>query len=205
MIISFALSTIEKILNRYLHLDPDTKQRLAPVAGKVVMVDLQYFGCTLYFLLTLDGIHLLDHYAAPVDVTLRGTPLDFLRLSFSKSNAALFESGIVVTGDTEVAQQFKAIFAHLDIDWEEQLSHVMGDVLAHQVGNFFRALSAWAKQSTDTVQQNTGEYLQEELRLLPSRAELQDFFTEVDQLRNDVDRLEMRVHRLQAHFAQAKD
>lgn len=196
MILSFALPPIEKILNYYLQLDPETDQRLHSLAGKVVAINFDYLGCTLYFLLRKKNIHLTDHYAGQVDVTLRGTPLDFLRFNFLGNHSTLFGSDIVLEGDTDVAQQFKELFAHLDVDWEEQLSKVTGDVVAHQVGKFFRSLCAWARESSATLRQDISEYVQEEVQLFPPREELQDFFREVDQLRNDVERMELRIKRL---------
>lgn len=205
MLFAFALNIIETILNRYLLLDPETKPRLATCAGKVVALNFHYLDCQLYFLLTHDKIHLTDHYLGPVDVTLRGTPLDFLRLSVNSNTANLFASGISFEGDNEVAQQFKALFAHLDIDWEEQLSQFTGDIVAHQIGNLFRSLTAWAKQSSDSLQQNLSEYLHEEIRVVPPPEELQYFFTEVEQVRDAVERLEQRIHRLQHQLINTKD
>jgi ubiquinone biosynthesis protein UbiJ len=128
--------------------------------------------------------------------------LDFLRLSADSSSAGLLANNIVIIGDTTVAEQFKELFAHLEIDWEEQLSHVAGDVIARQMGNFFRALSRWAKQSARTARQDLTEYLQEEIRLVPPREELQDFFSEIDHLRNDVERIEVRINRLKQQLTE---
>ncbi len=196
MIFSLVLTPVEKILNHYLKLDPETEQRLLPIAGKVVAINFNYFDCTLYFLFERDGVRLLDRYVGPTQVTLSGTPLDFLRFSLTGNSQALFAGDITVSGDMDVAQQFKEVFAHLDIDWEEQLSKVTGDVMAHQIGNFFRALCDWAKRSTETLRQDVSEYVQEEVRLFPPRTELQDFFKDVDSLRDDVERIEFRIKKI---------
>lgn len=200
MIIAFILKPIEKILNHYIHLDPETAQRLPVLTGKVIAINLHYFNCTLYFLFTREGMQLCDQYEGYIDVTMRGTPLDFLRFNLSGNNTAIFAKDIEVSGDLDVAQQFQEIFAHLEIDWEEQLSRVTGDVIAHQIGNFFRALSSWARQSAGTLRQDLSEYVHEEARVFPPREELQDFFAAIDHMRNDVDRLEKRIQRLQAHL-----
>jgi len=158
------LNIVEKILNHYLHLDPVTEQRLIALAGKVIAIRLQPLNWSIYFILTQDGIHLADRYQGSVDVTMSGASFDFLRLSWNSSNTSFLNSNVVVEGDLEVAQQFKELFAHLDVDWEEQLSRVTGDVVAHQIGRFMRAFSAWARQSAVVMRQNITEYVQEEAR-----------------------------------------
>lgn len=190
------LTIFEKILNHYLQLDPATQSRLEKLAGKVVATEFRPLGWSLYFLFTQDGIHLANQYEGSADVTLQGALIDFFRLSRNSGSAAFMASNMVIKGDLTVANNFKGLFQHLDIDWEEQLSHVTGDIIAHQIGRFMRALSAWARQSSTILGQNLTEYVQEEARLFPPREELQDFFAVVDHLRDDVDRLMLRVERL---------
>lgn len=197
MLMSFLLSTAEKFLNQFLHLDPETPNRLAALNNKIVAIKSPSIKQTVYFQFTQTKIKLLAYYDGMVDVVLEGTPFDFLRLNFAGStSSALFASDITMSGDIDAAEKFKLLFARLDIDWEEQLSRITGDIVAHQVGNFVRALCIWARQATDTVQQDITEYLQEEANLLPTRIELEDFFAEVDTLRNDVERLAMKMERL---------
>jgi ubiquinone biosynthesis protein UbiJ len=178
-------------------MDPETNDRLKSVVGKVVNIQFKTFGYQAYFLITESGIRILDHYDGQVDVTLSGAPFDFLRLSFtSQRSTDLLENDIKISGDMDVAKQFQNIFAELDVDWEEQLSHITGDVIAHQVGKFVRALSGWAKKTSNTMQQNLTEYVQEEVRWLPSRLEVQDFLNEIDQTRHDTERLEAKMQHL---------
>lgn len=198
MIISFFLTGAEKFINRYLQLDPETVARLQALSGKVIAIQFQHFNLKLYLRIESGIIRLLSRYEGIPDVTLRGTAFDFLRLSkATNSSAAIFASDIIIEGDMDVARQFKTIFANLDIDWEEQLSHVAGDTIAHQVGNLVRTLCTWARASSDTLQQDLTEYVQEEIRLVPPRAEIADFFAAVDTVRNDVERLTARIERLE--------
>jgi len=197
MIISFMLNKAEKALNKFLQMDPETGSRLAPIAGKVISIEFQQLNYLIYFLMQDHDIRLLSDYGNTPDVSLAGAPFDFLRLSRAASgSAALFESGIKVTGDMDVAKQFKKVFAELAIDWEEQLSKVTGDIIAHQIGKFMRSLSIWAKTSADSLRQDVTEYIQEEMRWLPLQLEVQNFFTQVDEVRNDIERLAVRVQRL---------
>ena len=50
--------------------------------------------------------------------------------------------------------------------------------------------------ASDSLQRSTSEYLQEELKALPSRVEVEAFGSEVQKLRNKMELLEKRVARL---------
>lgn len=199
MLLSFVLPIIEKSLNRFLSLDPETAQRLATMTGKTVAIELTQSKLSFYFVVENSCVRLFDRCPEMADVTLQGTPFDFLRLgTVQNSGAAIFSGNVTVLGDPEVAQQFKRVFAELEIDWEEHLSRVTGDVIAYQIGNCVREFSQWAKQTRQTLQENLTEYLQEEVRWLPTRLELQDFYTDVDSARDAVERLALRIERLKS-------
>lgn len=195
MLSNTILAVVETVLNGYINLDPESSKNLEKLAGKIIAVELPFFK--FYYAPSKTHIRLLAECHTPADVTLQGSPLDFLRYTGSeKDNAAFVTSGIKVTGNTEVAQDFKDLFAKIDIDWEEKLSHVTGDIVAHQIGNFFRAINAWAKQSSDTLKQDLSEYVHEEIRLFPAAEELQLFYKDVDHLRNSVERIDARIKKL---------
>ena len=58
-----------------------------------------------------------------------------------------------------------------------------------------------AARARSSFERDVGEYLVEESALAPSRAEVDEFATRVDDLRDDVARLEKRVQRLAARRA----
>jgi ubiquinone biosynthesis protein UbiJ len=108
----------------------------------------------------------------------------------------LFSGDVDITGDVETGQAFKSILDEMDIDWEEQLSRVTGDVVAHQLGNLARRAGEWLRHGGTTLQQDIGEYLQEESRVLPSRIEIENFIADVGNTAMAVERLEARLQRL---------
>jgi len=97
----------------------------------------------------------------------------------------------------ETGQAFKAILDEMDIDWEEQLSRLTGDTIAHQLGNTARRAAGVLRHGRRTLERDLGEYLQEELRVLPTRIETENFSADVSRLGMDTDRLAARIRRLQ--------
>lgn len=189
-------ATIETALNLYIKRDPQALQRCTALEGKVIGIEITGLDLKLYFLPHSQGIDVLGHYEGEVDTLLSGSLLGFARLSLGRQEDALLEGAVTIQGDTETGQEFQDILTRSDWDWEEQLSRVTGDVVAHQAGNLARRIRRYFDESRDTLQQNVSEYLQEEARLLPSRIEVDYFLESVDDLRGDTDRLAARVQRL---------
>ncbi|BBB15879.1 ubiquinone biosynthesis protein UbiJ contains SCP2 domain [Candidatus Rickettsiella viridis] len=188
------LAAQEAILNRFLKLDPESSKVLNNLSGKVVKLELN--SLTHYWLFKSDTIYLTKNYSGVVDLVLRGSVFDFMRLAFMKKESALTAMPIQVSGDMEFAKQFKDLFSNLEIDWEEQLSRVVGDTIAYPIAQFFKSLSQWAKQSIDDLSQNVTDYVQAEMDYLVPDEELQIFFADIDDLRDDAARLEARMNRV---------
>ena len=130
---------------------------------------------------------------------LRGTPLGMARLGLGGSTEkTLFSGDVTIDGDVETGQAFKSILDEIDIDWEEQLSKLTGDVIAHQLGNAARHARKIFRHSRNTLQKDIDEYLHEELRVLPARIETENFSADVTRINMDTERLAARIKRLQS-------
>ncbi|HEB93824.1 MAG TPA: sterol-binding protein [Gammaproteobacteria bacterium] len=190
-------AAIEVAVNQVLALDPDTVARLREINGKVIAIELQGLDVALYLIPTDTGLSVFGYFAGEPDTILRGSPVGMLRMGLAENASDSFFAGEVeISGDVELGGQFREILDGLDIDWEEHLSYVTGDVVAHRVGSFVRDAVDWGRKTLDTLGRDGAEYLQEESRDLPNRFEMEEFLTAVDTLRTDVDRLEARIERL---------
>ena len=192
------IAALETAFNRYLSLDPDTLPKLGEMEGKVIAVDISGFGLALYLFPGIDGIMISDRYEGEADATLKGSPLALTRLGLAEDAAPILFSGeVTIEGDTQLGRQFKKMLAQLDIDWEELLARRIGDIAAHKVGNLARSFNTWQQRAANSLIQNVGEYLQEEVRQLPARNEVKHYLNQVDVLRDDTARLEARIARLE--------
>jgi ubiquinone biosynthesis accessory factor UbiJ len=192
-----ALAALEGLINRYLALDPEGAARLAELQGRVFLIELLGFGSRLWLIPGARGVQLYADYEAEPDCTITGSPAGLARLAFSsRREDQLFGGEVRLGGDTHLARELGEVLGGIDVDWEEQLSRLVGDPAAHQVGSGFRAAGRWGRQSADTLLLNLREYLQEEARIVPTRYEVDAFLGEVDTLRDDVERLEARIARL---------
>lgn len=191
-------ATAERALNGYLDLDPQSRARLAALEGGVVALQVDGLGQTLFFVPGEDRMQVMLRFDARPDTLIRGSPLALARLGIAGETTRLPE-GVHLEGDARLGQQFRDLLRAVDLDWEEWLSRLTGDMLAHQAGEIVRGLGSWARHAGDSLSADVAEYLREESGALPARDQVEEFMDAVDRLREDLDRLEARVGRLE-HF-----
>lgn len=196
-----ALAGLEQALNAALALDPKTLERLARLQGRVIAIELKGTGIRLVLEPGAEGLRLMGHFDGEVDTTLRGAPFALLRMSTGRTGEGMFSGEVEIDGDVELGQQIQRVFEKLDIDWEEHLARLSGDIIAHQIGNTVRGLFRWGERTAEHLGEDTADYLQEETETLPVPWEVEEFIENVDTLRSGVDRIEARVKRLQRLLA----
>jgi ubiquinone biosynthesis protein UbiJ len=195
---NFFLNAMQKAINSWLALDPESKRRLHEMQGKIVTVELSAIDLSFHLVFLETGIEIKHGEVGKSDTVIKGTPLRLLHLALSRSSRQkFFSDDVSITGNLELGQKVIDLFDHLEIDWEEILSRFIGDVSAHHLGNVARQFKSWTQQTRETFIQNANEYVHEEITLFPPREALHDFFHDVDALRMDTDRLEARVTQLQ--------
>jgi len=190
------IAGFESLINRTLQLDPDTKKQLPSLAGQRLHIELTGLPVAITLLASPQGIELLDGHAEDADSCIKAPPFSLLRLVLTPNALLTDFPDIHLSGDIRTAQQFSNLFKQLDIDWEEQLSHWIGDIPAHAIMYRVRSQHTKRQRSYDEAYQNIGEFLQEELRTTLTHAELDTFLDDVDNLRDDVARLTQRIQRL---------
>ncbi|WP_020560204.1 ubiquinone biosynthesis accessory factor UbiJ [Thiofilum flexile] len=202
MILTALIAALEAAFNRWLKLDPDALPRLAALQGHVIAVHATGLDLSVFFIPTSQGVTISMDYQTTPDVTISGSAMALSKLALSDDmSKTLLESGVKITGDLRTGQRFSTILREVDIDWEELLSHAVGDIVAHHMGSAARSTQGWLKDTAHALRLNTQEYLQEESRVLAADAELHAYLDAVDNLRTDTDRLEARVQRLKTKAA----
>jgi ubiquinone biosynthesis protein UbiJ len=189
---------LEAALNHYLALDPRSRDLLSPLAGKIIALRLRPFGVLLYLCPTETGIQVLTELSGEPDAILSGTLAAFAKLGLGgRARDSLAPGEIEIEGDSETAGHFQTLFERLQIDWQSHFAWLTGQGFAAVLADAFRAGTAWTRNAVGSLRQDLAEYWQEETRELPSRPETEAFYREVERLREDFDRLETRVRRLE--------
>jgi ubiquinone biosynthesis protein UbiJ len=184
-------TTLEKVLNRGLPRSPRARQLCADLAGRSVAIVAPDI---LRLRVSSNGQTLVvTRDDAPANATLRGGTLSLLALASDSAQSVIQRGDVAISGDSDVAQGFRELARLLRPDLEEELSLLIGDVPAHQLGRLARLAAAWSERAAHTTLRNLAEYLGHERGDLVSRNEGEQFLRGVDALRESVDRLQARL------------
>lgn len=191
------LPVIEKTINRYLSFDTEKAEELESLEGKCIQINLSKPEVSAFCLPMSGALQIESDWSQPADVIINTTLGGLLKLSRSDNPAAAISAGEVeIEGDLRVAQQLADTLAGIDFDWEQQLSNFSGDFIANRIGMFVREGSKWLQQTGTNLRTDTAEYLTEESDILPTKVEIEHFASQVENLRDAVDRLEARLNLL---------
>lgn len=190
-----ALAALEKLINTALQYDPGTRIALGRLADQVLAVQVTAPAFTVYVTTDIDGIRLMGHWEGEVHTQLRGSLPALARLARSQ-HTSFANSGVEVIGNTGLLVDLQRLMRNLDIDWEEALTGVVGDVIGHQSAEMIRSGARYASNRTSEARRLVSEFLTEELGTLPARNELEGFYQDVDDLRLHTDRIEARIKQL---------
>lgn len=198
MLKKYSLIALQKAINKAILLDDQMPNKLQALHGKIIEMIITPLDVNFFIQFKGQQIYLLDAYDGKADTTIHSSPIGLIRLSLLPTSKArsLFHDKVRMSGDIELGQDVKKLFDEMDIDWEGHLAHFTGDVVAHQIGSLFRKTISFKNQLSDSMRNNISEYLQEELKVLPTRNELDDFFHDIDNISLDVERLQAQINQL---------
>jgi len=191
-----SIVAIEHLLNQHIQESSAAQDRLFALVGRSLAINIQNFGTNLR--LDAEQTHLgvsmiSDDSIVATTATISGTPLTLLNLLNVSTLADFRAAGVEFSGDIQTAEAFAELLRLARPDLEEELSHLVGDIVAHKMARSVRRVKGWGTRAIDALTMDTSEFLQEEIRQLPPRVEVESFSREVERLREDTDRTAQRV------------
>jgi ubiquinone biosynthesis protein UbiJ len=187
------LRPFEKFVNRHIAASSRARGLLAGLAGRSMELRFTATPFRLRLTATADGLSVGPATDETSDAVIAGTPLSFLRLASGDAAPSIRAGGTEVQGDAEIAEGFRRLLDAARPDFEEELSRFTGDVAAHTLAGFARDAVDFGRRARDAFARDAAEYLTEESRDLPTRVEVDEYLTDVDRLREAVDRLDARL------------
>jgi ubiquinone biosynthesis protein UbiJ len=104
---------------------------------------------------------------------------------------------IEIEGAADLAGAVDELSGKLRWDFEEDLSRVFGDVVAHRLAEGGRDLAAWQRDALQRLAENLAEYWTEEQPLLVRPADAEKLHRDSSAFADEVTRLEGRIARLE--------
>jgi ubiquinone biosynthesis protein UbiJ len=182
---------LENLLNRGLPRSPRARQLCAALTGRSVAIVVPEIA-RLRVSSTGETLS-VTRDDAPAEATIRGGLLSLLALTGESAQPVIQRGDVTISGDSDIAERFRELAQLLRPDPEEELSLLIGDVPAHQLGRLARLGASFGARAADTTLRNLAEYWAHERGDLVSRNEGEQFLRGVDALREGVDRLQARL------------
>lgn len=141
-----------------------------------------------YIVLTAETQH-------PVSLTLKGTPLQFLKSMTSHTMGNLH-----IAGDIKLAQVLQRALENLNIDVESFLSTIVGGTVAHHLISAIKKTEQKSREVASHTVQDISDYCQYEIHTITPKEECDIFTKKVNELRYKVDHLSVKIAQLKQHI-----
>lgn len=201
------LGAVEIALNRVVNDHPEAAEKLAKLEGRSLQLDIRTasIGMRMYVSNGAVEVSLPPKPATQQnrpDARIEAGVGDLMRMAAGQSDAvSMIASDLRIEGNTDVAQQFQQLLQDAPLDWEGQLAKIVGDVPAYEIGQIGKRLFGLAQYAAKSFFSDGTEYLRDESQDLAWPHEVAQFREDVDNLRDDVARLEARIFQLKSQRA----
>lgn len=188
-------AALERAINSALSLDATTQTKLAKYQGRVIGVACTSPEIIVYFRID-KKIAVMQRCEIPIDAQIEGAASAWLDLlSANDKAAALINGDLNISGDSHVFMELKELAESIDLDWEGYIAQFIGDIPAHFIGKAAETAAGLGKQVRRTLHRTVDDFLHEEARILPTRIEVNNFYSDLRKLEMQIDRLDARITR----------
>ena len=186
---------LETGINRALALDAESEARLQRLADRMLQLDIEGVGITLYIAFTTRRVEVGTRSAHEPDTVISGSPAALFSMAAPEGAGIWGTSGsrVTITGDANLARDLERLFSQLDPDWEGSLSRLLGDVWGYQVAAGLRTGASQARRSAAEASEMVREFVTREGGPVVREQELTRFAAGIDDLNSALARLERRL------------
>ncbi len=139
------------------------------------------------------------------DLRILGGPFSLLRFAASKDQEEMvLGKEVILHGDTALAARLQKILSGMDIDFEELLARRIGDIPAHALMRGMHDVGERFRETGSALAADLSEYLRYEAALVARQSEGERFVQGVEDMRDDIDRLEARIALLENASAEGE-
>ncbi|WP_062310125.1 ubiquinone biosynthesis accessory factor UbiJ [Polynucleobacter sinensis] len=183
-------------INHVLRTEPWAMAELAKHASKVIAVQLPI--ALLCFEIKAEGLlGALESCEAPsLQLDISANALSGLGVSSGGVRDQAIKA-VKITGDAELAQLLARLAGQLRWEYEEDLARIVGDGPANFAVRQGKKMIFAGKSAANDLVGNLVEYVTEERKVLLNKRDFMTRKSELNELRDTVDRLEKRIQFLE--------
>lgn len=190
---------IEKLFKTAKHLDRYQGALLHNFDGKVFELQFLPVKFPVYLTVNFNQLSTQSHLNGQADAIISASIHHWSQLNpvveFPDPKTTVDFDNFQIQGDEVLGEQFLQALHNLEIDWEEHLSHLTGDLIAYQLGSGVRRWRNYKKQLGTQALQTLEEYLKYEIELTPSRTEVKNWQLQLERLASEMNAIERRFNK----------
>lgn len=185
---------LETGVNQLHQLDSSAVIKRKQLNGIIIGASLKEFNLPLYFVISNQQVDVLNKFEGQADCFIRVSLSALNKLQDNHQLTHLIKTGqLEVEGDIQLVQQFAKLLTDMKIDWEEHLSHKVGDVIAHKLCYHAKKIHHGTLTQLNNVEKQTALYVTEEIKLAPSGLEVAYFCEQVKSLDMQTEKLLLKL------------
>lgn len=197
---SAMLLPLELAVNQLLALDASSTRKLAALEGGTLAVLMKQPTAEVFITINSGKLRLTPRFEGETTATLIGPATALAALLLKREPiSGLHNTGIELRGNTAFAQSLQGVLLESRIDWEYQLSRVLGDIPTRLVADGIHKSQHYLQRAAQRINRDISDFVLEEGRLVPAADELEKFYADVQALVLRLDRLDARVTRHTHH------
>jgi ubiquinone biosynthesis accessory factor UbiJ len=192
---------LETGVNQLHQLDSSAVIKRKQLNGIIIAASLKELNIPLYFAISNQQIDVLNKFEGQPDCSIRVSLSALNKLQNNHQLTHLIKSGqLEVEGDIQLVQQFAKLLTDMQIDWEEHLSHKVGDVIAHKLCYGAKKWQQGALSQLNKIEKQTALYVTEEIKMAPNGLEVAYFCEQVKTLDMQTEKLNKLMEKLNKQF-----
>lgn len=194
---------LEGALNRALALDPETRAALRGLDGRSVALHLAAPELALQVRVAGERLEVGPLVDGAPDLAVRTSFAGLLALVARRLGAEQAPpiGQLRIEGDAELARRLQRLAERFDPDWQLPFAAAFGDALGAQLADALADGLRQARETAGALAAQAADYLTAQSRDVVAREELTAFHDAVDTLRDDVERLAVRIARMRGSLA----
>jgi len=153
---------LETAINQVLQMDKDSPSRLKKLDGRLLQLDIEGLGITLFFTSKYGVVRVrLDADGTP-DTVISGTPVALFSMAEPEDvDWGLPDSKVTINGDASLARDLERVFNKLEPDWEGPLSGMLGDTAGYQAAQGIRQGVENARETARTAGKILSDFMKD--------------------------------------------
>lgn len=154
--------SLQTAINQALQLDKNSPSRVKKLQGRLLQLDLEGLGITLFFTFKYGRVRVSLEAEGTPDTVISGTPVALFSMAQPEDvEWGLPDSKVQINGDASLARDLERIFSKLEPDWEGPLSGILGDTTGYQVAQGIRQGANIARETARTASKLFTDFLKD--------------------------------------------